>query len=91
MLLTLLLSAQAQSLVDEQVLIFEDKAAARFQTCLELADQHDRWTSWQDACLTSLAWLRPQSASFPKQELRASLEVPRVEPALIPRSGPVTP
>ncbi len=91
MLLALALSASAQDAVSEQLVVFEDKAIDRFETCLGLADRHKQWTEWQDACLTSLAYLQPQLYSSPKPEARASLQAPRVEPALIPRSGPATP
>lgn len=97
MLLAALLSLPAQAdeyspdPVMEQMLVFEDKAIARFETCLELAETHDQWSSWQDDCLTSLSYLQPSLYPKPKPEARGSLEVTRVEPALIPRSGPARP
>ena len=91
MLLALVMSVYADEYtpdpVMEVVVALDDKAVARFEACLELADQHQRWTTWQDHCLTSLAYLEPYRYSFPKQEARAEA----AEPLIVPRAAPARP
>ena len=68
--------------LDEVVGPIDDKALARFDQCVSMADEAGLWTEWQDRCLEATA--EHLGRTLPAPEERAEHTA-----LVVPRAGPL--